>query len=188
MSYADERRSCMVASPPFAAAASLGEGRVRFAVPKRSQSARAKGEKRRQSRSPTWARAPASLAMVVRRRKSATTTSHLDYGSRTRAQTKELDEAELLARRIDERGAGGGARRRRSSGGARWCELPWDFEMERKEEIGWSVEWGGVRAAGVGATGGSRGRPAVPCGELAGAWQPRGVRALARSGERAARR
>ena len=36
---------------------------------------------------------------------------------------------------------------------------------------------------GVGATGGARGRPAVPRGVLAGAWPPRSVRALARSGE-----
>ena len=86
--------------------------------------------------------------MAVQRRKSATIASHLDYGSRTWAQTKELDEVELLARGIDERGTGGGARRRRRSGDARWCELPWDFEMERKEETGWSVEWGGVRAVG----------------------------------------
>ena len=40
--------------------------------------------------------------------------------------------------------------------------------------------------AGVGATGGAQGRAAVPCGELAGAWPPRGVRALSRSGECAA--
>jgi len=40
--------------------------------------------------------------------------------------------------------------------------------------------------AGVGATGGARGRPAVPHGELAGAWPPRDVPALARSGECAA--
>ena len=45
VSYIDERQSCMAASPPFVAAASLGEGRVRLAVPKRSRSACAKGEK-----------------------------------------------------------------------------------------------------------------------------------------------
>ena len=39
---------------------------------------------------------------------------------------------------------------------------------------------------GVGATGGARGRPAVPRGELAGAWRPRGVRALAQSSKCAA--
>ena len=86
--------------------------------------------------------------MAERRRRPATTASHLDYGSRTRAQMMELDEAELLTRGIEERGTGGGARRRWSSDGARWCELPQDFEMERKEEIGWSVEWGGVRMVG----------------------------------------
>ena len=40
--------------------------------------------------------------------------------------------------------------------------------------------------AGVGATGGARGRLAVPRDVLAGAWPPRGVRVLARSGECAA--
>ena len=40
--------------------------------------------------------------------------------------------------------------------------------------------------AGVGATGGAWGRPAVPRGVLADAWPPRGVRALERSGECAA--
>ena len=39
----------------------------------------------------------------------------------------------------------------------------------------------GVLKAGRGRS--KRGRSAVPRGELAGAWPPRGVRALARSGE-----
>ena len=53
-------------------------------------------------------------------KKTATTASHLVYGSHTRAQLKGLDEAELPAGGIGERGAGGGANRRWSDSSARW--------------------------------------------------------------------
>jgi len=40
--------------------------------------------------------------MAVRRRKSATTASHLAHGRHTRAPPKEIDEAELLEGGIEE--------------------------------------------------------------------------------------
>jgi len=76
---------------------------------------------------------------------------HLDDGSRERAQTMKVDEAELLAARIEGWCGGAGARRRRSVSASLAARALLLLLLRSERQGGWQsemAEWGGVRALG----------------------------------------